>query len=54
MRPRSDDFETTEDSETREIDRPAPTSFAHRHGLKVMGGIMATSFVTVMIAQVAC
>ncbi|HMG24138.1 MAG TPA: hypothetical protein VK607_22540 [Kofleriaceae bacterium] len=54
MRLHSDDFETTEDSDTREVERRQPDSFGHRHGLKVMGAIMAAMFVTVIVAQVAC
>jgi hypothetical protein len=54
MRIHSDDFETTEDSDTREIDRGKPPSFAHRHALKILGGVMATMFATVIVAQVAC
>ena len=54
MRLHSDDFEVSEDSNTREIERRAPSSFSHRHGLKVLGGILAAMFVTVIVAQVAC
>ncbi|HEX3761992.1 MAG TPA: hypothetical protein VHW23_25000 [Kofleriaceae bacterium] len=49
----SDEFEISEDIETRE--RPSrPPSFGHRHGLKVLGGVLAVMFVTVIVAQVAC
>jgi hypothetical protein len=48
---KADDFE---DSDTREIERREPSSFSHRHGLKVLGGILATMFATVIVAQVAC
>ena len=60
MRPHSDDFEVSDDSVTREleleleIDRRDPPSFSHRHGLKVLGGILAAMFVTVIVTQVAC
>jgi hypothetical protein len=50
----SDDFEVSDDSNTREIERREPSSFSHRHGLKVLGGILAAMFVTVIVAQVAC
>ena len=57
MRLHSDDFESSDDSDTRdtrEIERRAPSSFSHRHGLKALGGVLAAMFVTVIIAQVAC
>lgn len=56
MRLHSDDFEVSEDedSDTREVERRSPPSFSHRHGLKVLGGILAAMFVTVVVAQVAC
>jgi hypothetical protein len=54
MRLHSDDFEVSEDSDTREIERRSPPRFSHRHGLKVLGGILAAMFVTVIVAQVAC
>lgn len=50
----SDEFEVSDESNTREIERRRPSSFGHRHGLKVLGGIMVTMFVTVIVAQVAC
>jgi hypothetical protein len=50
----SDDFEVSDDSNTREIERREPRNFSHRHGLKVLGGILAAMFVTVIVAQVAC
>lgn len=54
MRLHSDDFESSDDSDTREVERRAPDRFSHRHGLKILGGILATMFVTVIVAQVAC
>lgn len=58
MRLHSDDFaddsEASDDSDTREIERREPSSFSHRHGLKVLGGILAAMFATVIVAQVAC
>ncbi|HEU4729878.1 MAG TPA: hypothetical protein VFT22_18405 [Kofleriaceae bacterium] len=50
----SDDLQTTEDHETRERERHPPDSFGHRHGLKVMGAVMAALLVSVIVAQVAC
>lgn len=50
----ADDFEAGDDSVTREVDRRDPPSFSHRHGLKVLGGILAAMFATVIVAQVAC
>lgn len=54
MRLHSDDFEVSEDSETREIERRPRSHFSHRHGLKILGGILATMFVSVIVVQVAC
>ena len=54
MRLHSDDFETSDDSDTREIQRRESEHFSHRHGLKVLGGIMAAMFITVIVTQVAC
>jgi hypothetical protein len=54
MRPPSDEFEVSDDGVTREIERRDPPSFSHRHGLKVLGGILAAMFVTVIVTQVAC
>jgi hypothetical protein len=54
MRLHSDDFEVSDHSDTQEIERRAPPSFSHRHGLKVLGGILAVMFVTVIAVQVAC
>ena len=54
MRLPSDDFETTDESNTREIQRRKPSSFGQRHALKIMGIIMASMFATVIVAQVAC
>jgi hypothetical protein len=54
MRLHSDDFEVSDDSDTREIERREPVSFSHRHGLKVLGGILAAMFATVIVTQVAC
>ena len=34
--------------------RIGPRTFRERHALKVMGGIMAAMFATVIIAQVGC
>lgn len=48
----SDDFEPFDEIETRP--RPRPASFGHRHGLKVLGAILATMFATVIIIQAAC
>jgi hypothetical protein len=50
----SDDFQTKDDHETRQTERPHPDSFAHRHGLKIMGAIMAALLASVIVAQVAC
>lgn len=57
MRLHSDDFEVSDESDesdTKEIERRDPSSFSHRHGLKVLGGILAAMFATVVVAQVAC
>ena len=52
MRLHSDDFEPFDESETQP--RARPPSFGHRHGLKVLGTILATMFATVIIIQAAC
>jgi len=53
MRLHSDDF--ADESEGGDPERRAqPERFAHRHGLKVLGAIMATAFTMVMVVQVAC
>ena len=54
MRLHSDDFETSDDTDTRQIERRDSSTFSHRHGLKVLGGVLAAMFVTVIVAQVAC
>jgi hypothetical protein len=54
MRLHSDDSEVRDDSDTQEIERRAPSHFSHRHGLKILGGILAAMFVTVIVTQVAC
>jgi hypothetical protein len=51
----SDDFESTDDSDTREHERQRQAaSFGHRHGLKVLGAVLASMFALVIVAQVAC
>lgn len=54
MRQPSEPSRTTDDSQTHEIERRAPDSFGHRHGLKILGAIMAAMFATVVAVQVAC
>jgi hypothetical protein len=50
----AEDFEVTDDSQTREIDRRTVSLFGHRHALKLLGMFMVAMFVTVIVAQVAC
>jgi hypothetical protein len=50
----AEDFEVTEDSQTRQIDRRTVSLLGHRHGLKILGGFMVAMFVTVITMQVAC
>jgi hypothetical protein len=47
----SDDFEETEDTQTR---RAQPESFGHRHGLKILGTVLVAMFAAVIVAQVGC
>jgi hypothetical protein len=47
----SDDFEETEDTQTR---RAQPQSFGHRHGLKILGTVLVAMFAAVIVAQVGC
>lgn len=48
----SDDFEDIEDNQTQR--RVQPESFGHRHGLKILGTVLAAAFAAVIVAQVGC
>ena len=50
----AEDFDVTDDGQTRELDRRTVSLFGHRHALKLLGVFMVMMFVTVVVAQVAC
>jgi hypothetical protein len=52
----AEDFDVTDDSETRQIhiDRHTVSLLGHRHALKLLGGFMVAMFATVIAMQVAC
>ena len=50
----SDEFDDTPNHHDGDSPRPQPESFGHRHGLKVLGVIMAAMFALVLTVQVAC